>query len=194
MSDGSPRREELLTKAYAYVLAHGIGDLSLRPLAAAIESSPRVLLYLFGSKDGLVRALLAKAREEELVFLRTSQVADGARAGSLAAVVRTTWEWLSSPDHRPLLTLWLEAYAKSLAEPAGPWATFAQDTVTDWLTTLAAAQPPAHRDTDAGAAERTLALATLRGALIDLLATNDLTRTTAAITAAWPAGQPAQER
>lgn len=193
MSGGSPRREELLTKAYAYVLAHGIGDLSLRPLAAAIGSSPRVLLYLFGSKDGLVRALLAKAREAELAFLRDSRpevVTDeppmAPEAYDLPAVVRTTWAWLSSPDLRPLLNLWLEAYAKSLVEPTGPWATFAHDTVVDWLTMLAAAQPPAHRDTEAGTAERTLALATLRGALLDLLATNDLARTTAAVTAAWP--------
>lgn len=170
-----------MTRAYDYVLAHGIGDLSLRPLAVAVGSSPRVLLYLFGSKDGLVRALLAKARVSELAFLERAP-----EASDMATVVRTTWEWLSSPTHRPLLTLWLEAYAKSLADPAGPWATFARDTVTDWLTMLAASQPPAHRDTPAAIAERTLALSTLRGALIDLLATNDLTRTTAAITAAWP--------
>jgi AcrR family transcriptional regulator len=190
MSEGSPRRAELLAKAYAYVLAHGIGDLSLRPLAAAVDSSPRVLLYLFGSKDGLVKALLATAREQELAFLRANQPGPPASTapGGMAEVVHTTWNWLSSPDLRPLLTLWLEAYAKSLAEPTGPWATFAQDTVTDWLAVLAAAQPPAHRDTAAGLAERTLALATLRGALIDLLATDDVARTTAAITSAWPRG------
>ncbi|MEX3648859.1 TetR family transcriptional regulator, partial [Mycolicibacterium porcinum] len=50
----SARKIELLEAAYRYALAHGLGDLSLRPLAAAIGSSPRVLLFLFGSKDGLV--------------------------------------------------------------------------------------------------------------------------------------------
>ena len=54
----SARRGELLDAAYRYALAHGLVDLSLRPLAAAIGSSPRVLLFLFGSKDGLVRELL----------------------------------------------------------------------------------------------------------------------------------------
>ncbi len=43
--------------------------MSLRPLAAAIGSSPRVLLYLFGSKEGLTRALLARARADELEAL-----------------------------------------------------------------------------------------------------------------------------
>ena len=50
-----------------------MADLSLRPLAAAIDSSPRVLLYLFGSKSELVQALLARARQEELAVLRHVQ-------------------------------------------------------------------------------------------------------------------------
>ncbi len=60
----SARQAELLELAYRYALEHGLADLSLRPLAAAVGSSPRVLLYLFGSKDGLVRALLARARSD----------------------------------------------------------------------------------------------------------------------------------
>lgn len=38
-----------------------------------------------------------------------------------------------------------------------------------------------HAEHAAGQAERTLALAVLRGALLDLLATNDVDRTTAAV-------------
>jgi AcrR family transcriptional regulator len=51
------------------VLSNGLADMSLRPLAKAIGSSPRVLLFLFGSKEGLIRALLARAREDELGYL-----------------------------------------------------------------------------------------------------------------------------
>ena len=60
----SARQVELLEAAYQYMLEHGMGDLSLRPLAAAIGSSPRVLLYLFDSKEGLIRALLGGGRGE----------------------------------------------------------------------------------------------------------------------------------
>lgn len=60
----SARRTELLEAAYRYVLTHGLSELSLRPLAKAIGSSPRVLLYLFGSKDGLVRAQPARTRKD----------------------------------------------------------------------------------------------------------------------------------
>ena len=56
------RQNELLEAAYRYVLQHGISRTSLRPLAAAIGSSTRVLMFLFGSKDGLIRALLDRAR------------------------------------------------------------------------------------------------------------------------------------
>jgi hypothetical protein len=53
--------------------------------------------------------------------------------------------------------------------------------VTDWLAVPAEAQPAAERDTAAGLATRTLVLAVLRGALLDLLATGDTARVTAAV-------------
>jgi AcrR family transcriptional regulator len=172
----SARRDEVLELAYRYVLDRGMTGLSLRPLAAAVGSSPRVLLFLFGSKDELVRALLARARTDELELL--DRLRD---ASDLRATTAAVWRWLAAAEHRPLLRLWAEGYAQSLVEPDGPWAGFARATVEDWLALLASAQPPAVRATAAGAAERTLALAVLRGALLDLLATDDTERTTAAV-------------
>ena len=139
----SPRRHELLERAYRYALEHGVADLSLRPLAAAVGSSPRVLLFLFGSKAGLVQALLARARRDELELLERARA-----GGDLIAVVTQLWGWLAAEERRGLLKLWVEGYARSLIEPDGPWAGFADATVADWL---------------------------------DLLATGDLDRTTAAV-------------
>lgn len=181
----SPRRAELLERGYRYALEHGLADLSLRPLAAAIGSSPRVLLFLFGSKDGLVRELLAKARADELGYLDREGAADGQ---GLDAMVAATWRWLAAEHVRPLLTLWTEAYGRSLVEPEGPWSGFAARSVADWLNMLAAAQPtnlagehrPAEEDPVPNA-DRTLALAVLRGCLLDLLATGDTERVGAAI-------------
>jgi AcrR family transcriptional regulator len=187
-AEGSARRAELLERTYRYVIEHGRAELSLRPLAQAVGSSPRVLLYLFGSKEGLIRALLAQARTDELAFLdRLGADSDlrgdtsgdtGARLADLAA---RTWAWLADDAHRGMLTLWADGYARSLTEPDGPWAGFAAATVSDWLALLAAAQPLGQRNTAAGEAERTLVLAVLRGALLDLLATGDADRTTAAV-------------
>ena len=178
----SARETELLERAYAYSLTHGLGELSLRPLAAAIGSSPRVLLFLFGSKDGLIRALLARARSDELKLLEQLSSRYDEPPG-LEVVGRELWTWLSAAERRPLMKLWVEAYARSLVAPDGPWADFAQSTVDDWLDLLATAQPAAERGADHGQARRTGVLAMLRGALLDLLATGDLDRTTGAVNA-----------
>ncbi|GAA1844604.1 TetR/AcrR family transcriptional regulator [Asanoa iriomotensis] len=174
----SARKAELLEAAYRYALEHGLAHLSLRPLATAIGSSPRVLVFLFGNKDGLVRAVLARARADELALL--DQLGDPKAIGLTTAVERL-WRWLAAAEHRQLLTLWAETYATSLVEPDGVWGGFAAATVHDWLTVLAACQPPQERDSAEGAARRTLALAVLRGALLDLLATGDHDRVTAAV-------------
>lgn len=77
-----------------------------------------------------------------------------------------------------MLILWLQAYARSLSEPDGPWAGFARQTVEDWLGLLAALPEGGdHADGTSGA----LGLALLRGALLDLLATGDVERTTAVV-------------
>jgi AcrR family transcriptional regulator len=177
----SARQLELLERAYAYVLQHGLTSLSLRPLAQAIGSSPRVLLFLFGSKEGLVQALLARARTAELEFL--NQAPPAGSPEDFASVVRGVWQWLLDKQHRRMLALWLETYAQSLVEPRGPCADFARKTVDDWLELLAARQPAPLRRSRAGATERALALAVLRGALLDLLATGDEERTTASVEA-----------
>jgi AcrR family transcriptional regulator len=164
----SPRRDELLELAYGYVLEHGMADLSLRPLAAAIKSSPRVLLFLFGSKAELVQAILARAREDELALLARVRGDD-----DLLTVAAELWRWLAAEEHRGVLTLWVEGYARSLIDPDGPWAGFAVATVADWLAVL--------NEAGAGEEEATLVLAILRGTFLDLLATGDLERTTEAV-------------
>ncbi|MEU6807535.1 TetR family transcriptional regulator [Streptomyces sp. NPDC046831] len=176
----SPRQQELLEAAYAYALRSGLGDLSLRPLAEEIGSSPRVLLYLFGSKDGLIRALLERARADELALIRRMAGTQG-EPGGLRSAAQGLWRWLADDAHRALLTLWVESYARSLVDPEGPWSGFARSTVEDWLRLLAGSQTADVRDTEEGIAQRTLVLAVLRGALLDLLATGDVTRSTAAV-------------
>jgi AcrR family transcriptional regulator len=177
----SARKVELLEATYRYVLENGLARLSLRPLATAIGSSPRVLVFLFGNKDGLVRAVLARARADELAILdQIGKSGDPAVVG-LATAVERLWTWLAAAQHQQLLKLWAETYTSSLVEPDGVWGGFAAATVNDWLTVLSAHQPPEERDSADGTARRTLALAVLRGALLDLLATADHERVSAAV-------------
>jgi AcrR family transcriptional regulator len=177
----SARKVELLEATYRYVLENGLAHLSLRPLATAIGSSPRVLVFLFGNKDGLVRAVLARARADELAMLDQVGRSDNPAAVGLATAVERIWAWLAAAEHRQLLKLWAETYTSSLVEPDGVWGGFAAATVHDWLAVLSACQPPRERDGTQGTARRTLALAVLRGALLDLLATADHDRVTAAV-------------
>lgn len=178
-STPSARRIELLEASYRYVLGHGLADLSLRPLAAAIGSSPRVLLFLFGSKDGLIREILVRARQDELAALH--RLRDDHDQADLTAMAERVWQWLADESHRGLLTLWVEVFGRSLTEPTGPWSGFAAATVGDWLDVLASAQPARERKSRTGTVRRTVVLSVLRGAMLDLLATGDRERTTRAV-------------
>jgi hypothetical protein len=123
----------------------------------------------------LVQALLARAREDELALLDRARkmAADPAENGDPLAITAEVWTWLAADEHRSLLKLWVEGYARSLIEPSGPWGGFAAATVADWLEVLGEATP----DT----ALRTLLLAVLRGAMLDLLATGDVERVSGAV-------------
>jgi AcrR family transcriptional regulator len=158
-----------------------VGDLSLRPLATEVNSSPRVLLFLFGSKAELLKALLARAVRTNSI---SSPVCDPPAMTPISRLLRAGYgsgSWPTSAER--CCTLWVEGYARSLLAPDGPWTDFARRTVNDWLAVLAEVQPRRAPNTAAAKAERTLVLAVLRGAMLDLRATGDVRRTTNAIEA-----------
>jgi AcrR family transcriptional regulator len=178
----SSRRAELLDASYAYVLGHGLNGLSLRPLAAAIDSSPRVLLYLFGSKDNLLREVLARARSEQIAQLASAFQVAG-QAHGLEGTAARLWTWLSAPEQRPMVRLTYEAFMLSLSHEPGPWAGFAAEAAQDWLNLLVDAQ--VHVTRTKAEARATRVLATIRGLLIDLLACGDSERIAAAARMNW---------
>ncbi|MCI3271991.1 TetR/AcrR family transcriptional regulator [Streptomyces cylindrosporus] len=175
----SPRRTELLDACYAYLLDHGLTGLSLRPLAAATGTSPRVLLYLFGSKDALVRELLARARHEQ-VRMMAEVLEDKGDDSGLEALTDRLWDFLSSPAQRPMVRLTYEAFLLSLTRDPGPWAGFAGEAAREWLDLLVRAQPPGTPPAVAEA-RATRALALVRGLLLDLLACEEPERVAAAM-------------
>ena len=179
---GSPRRAELLSACYGYVLEHGLAGLSLRPLAAATGTSPRVLLYLFSSKEQLVRELLARARHEQ-ISLMTGLLDPGITDGGFEALADKLWDLLSSPGQRPMVQLTYEAFLRSVSRDPGPWEGFAAETARAYRELLIRAQPGTHPARAEARATCTLAL--IRGLLLDLLADGDTDR----VTAAWRAGR-----
>ncbi|KJS59655.1 hypothetical protein VM95_25845 [Streptomyces rubellomurinus] len=157
----SVRREDLLAATVRYVAEHNVSDLSLRPLAAGIGTSPRVLLYLFGSKEDLVREVLAVGRSEQLALLERSE----AEGGSPRETLELLWEWLTAPERRGALRLFFEGYVRAFGR-CEPWRDFGTASLDEWL-------PPLTRVLDGTRANATVVLAVLRGLLLDLLAAED---------------------
>ncbi|MFJ8623409.1 TetR/AcrR family transcriptional regulator [Kitasatospora sp. NPDC093550] len=164
------RRERTLARATDHVLAHGLAALNLRPLAAALGTSPRMLLYDFGSKQELVAAVLAEARRRGAARLAGCPPR---ATGTPAQRLRGIWAWLSAPERAPFVRLFFEVHADLLAHPEhDPDRARA---VTDWFDTLGAV----FRDVTEGqddTATPTLLMAVLRGLLLDLTLTGDRER------------------
>jgi len=164
------RRGKTLAKATDYVLEHGIAGLSLRPLAAALGTSTRMLLYDFGSKEALISAILAEARRREAALLTEH----APTAGSREDLLRDIWSWISAPEQRPFLRLFFEVYVDAIRHPEA-YPADGKAMVTDWLTALGATL------TEGDAVTTTLVIAVIRGLLLDVLATGDQVRVDAAL-------------
>ena len=59
------RRDDLLDAVTDHVLEHGLIDLTLRPVAAAVGTSDRMLIYHFGSREGLLGAVVEAVERGE---------------------------------------------------------------------------------------------------------------------------------
>jgi AcrR family transcriptional regulator len=78
------RRAVLAEAATDHALRHGLIGLSLRPLAAAIGTSDRMLLYHFRDKDDLVATVLRVASDQAVAEVTGLPVPQGVRAAVLA--------------------------------------------------------------------------------------------------------------
>lgn len=165
------RRADLLERITDYVAANGLADLSLRPLAEAVESSPRVLLYYFASKEDLVAEVLAQLRARQRAVFATLP----RNAATYADTVRAAWKLMSAAEHERVFRLFFEVYGLALQDPHR-YAEFLRGAVDDWIVYLAASKLDegyAKRDARAIA---TVMLAGYRGFLLDLLATGERAR------------------
>ena len=164
-------RDRLLAAAVDHALSAGIADLSLRELAAAIGTSHRMLIYHFGSRQGLLVAV-AKAIEETE---RASHVA----AGMTEADAWQSWKHLSDPKLWPQERLFFELYSLALLRRPGLEG-FLDDIVHSWITPIADAMVEAGADPKTARVDARLGVAVVRGLILDLLATGDRKGTDAA--------------
>jgi AcrR family transcriptional regulator len=164
----SEPRARLLDAAVDHVLAHGLSDLSLRELAAAIGTSHRMLIYHFGSKEGLIVAVIRtveQAQRDAFSELDTESL-------SPADAMRAMWRRFTTPALGPHERLFFEIYGQALQ--GRPGAVDLLDGIIESWVEPASAYAIAHgMAPDAARAEARLSVAVVRGLLLDWLATND---------------------
>lgn len=103
------RRDEVAQAATDYVLEHGLVGLSLRPLAAELGTSDRMLLYHFGDKLSLVATILRVSNDRSVKGIR-----DLAPSADPHAAVLDLWRTVSSPEQARCQRLYVEAAALGL--------------------------------------------------------------------------------
>jgi AcrR family transcriptional regulator len=168
------RKQALLDASIAYLLEHGVADLSLRPLAAAIDTSARLLIFHFGSKE----LLLADVLGEVQARLQRSFEALASEPENGSSPMRRFWDWAIARRNLPYLRLLYEVHFIALQNPAGYERYLAQSSL-NWVELIAARLPLTLRSSGVA----TLCGAVFDGLLIELLGTGDRRRTTAALDA-----------
>jgi AcrR family transcriptional regulator len=163
----SPRpREDLLEKAIAYFVAHGVGDTSLRTLAAEIGTSHRMLIYHFGSREGLLTAIVSSFWHGQQAVL---DQLTGADPGDPRGNAWRMWEVMV--EGSAITPLVFELSAPAMQE--APWTASFREGTAAWVRQISAhlvayGEPPARAEALARAA-----MAVVRGALWELAITGD---------------------
>jgi AcrR family transcriptional regulator len=154
------RRQELLEALIEAFARGGIGDRSLRDVAAAVGTSHRMLLHHFGTRDELLLAIVQEVERRQAATL-VDLPDDPAQA------VAAMWADLRRPELRPFERLFFECYARA-AQGETPYVRLLPEAVDGWL---AAADEQTGGRVDPALAR--LGLAVTRGLLLDLVATDD---------------------
>lgn len=165
------KRGELLERCFEAAQRDGTLDLSLATLAAAAGTSARMLVYHFGSREGLHRALAARL---EAGLRERFAALEASAPGGVEAAALALWDHLAAPEMRGLVRLALDVMHRAgRGDPDA--AALAERESAAWGEFLAARVP------DPGAAEALLLL--VLGAAMDLALAGDPERGRRAILA-----------
>ncbi|NEW39647.1 TetR/AcrR family transcriptional regulator [Nocardia cyriacigeorgica] len=164
------KRTELLTAVVRYIAEHGLADLSLRPLAAELGTSSRMLIYYFDTKENLlVQALTTQRPDIAAVF------ADITDAEALRERLWEFWLANTSGDGATSARAMTQVIGAACA-PHGPYAGYANDAIAVFVSAIADGLRTIDTIDDQEAVA-TLLISGLRGILQDRLITGDVDRT-----------------
>ena len=170
-------RARLLEQAADYVLSHGLADSTLRPLARALRTNARMLIYHFGSREQLMREVLGCTREREDARFQAWFQA-GKRARTLPQFLRWLWRRQATTRRKPAIRLLFELYALALRNPR-EYPGVLEDPLSYWQKVIGRTGISGKPNE----VEATLLLAATRGLLLDFCATGDRFRVERAIEA-----------
>lgn len=159
----------MLAAAVDHVAANGAGGLSLRRLATAVGTSHRMLIYHFGSLEGLLVEVTRTVEARQRQVLGELVVDPDAPPGE---IMWRFWRRLADPELRPLIRLFFELYGQALQGRPGT-AAFLDEVVDRWVQPATEAAVRQGVPVGTARARARLGLATVRGLLLDLLTTGD---------------------
>ncbi|AII04195.1 TetR/AcrR family transcriptional regulator [Rhodococcus opacus] len=165
------KRAKLLSGVIDYIGEHGLSELSLRPLAASLETSARMLIHYFGSKEQMLIAALETQRPDI-----AAAFADVADADALRQRLHEGWTANTSGDSATSASVVLQVLGDACVQ-RGPFLDYATSAVELLVTAIAQVlgrlEPPVEDPT----ATATIVVSGLRGVLLDRLVTGDAART-----------------
>lgn len=153
-------------------------EITLKDLADELGTSSRMLVHHFGSRDALIAAALADARSQLLGTCR-EQLAT-AKPQDVRSLVVTLRGMIIAPGNRPFFRLFDQVNALAQTDPER-FPGFARASVHDWLPQLTELLTPTSINEADAQAKATVALAVIRGLMLDENATLDHARIDAAL-------------
>lgn len=131
MARDTARRDEVAAAATDYVLEHGLVGLSLRPLAAELGTSDRMLLYHFANTDDLVATVLRVSNDRSVAEIRALPPSADVRSAVL-----DLWAAVTSPRLDRCQRMYVEAAALGLLGRE-PYATVVREANQTWIAAVA---------------------------------------------------------
>ena len=156
-------RERLLDAAIDHFGRHGIGDTSLRGIAEAIGTSHRMLIYHFGSREGLLAEVTRSVEARQRAVMATTYDAD---LPPLEAAAKYWEETVEATLRFGPLFFELAAHAMQGKEHA---ASLREELIASWLPPVAELCRAIGIPDDQADTHARLALGAARGLLLDLL-------------------------
>ena len=168
-AEGGAARQRLLEAVIEHFTTDGLGDQSLRQIAAATGTSHRMLLYHFGSKDQLLvavaQAIEARTRAQFAeIALELGEATD--------EVVRSTWALVADPAVGDFERLFFALYGRGLQGEEGIRPLLGAN-IEAWVEANVEMGRRVGIPEDVAAVHARLGMAVTRGLLLDLLATGD---------------------